>query len=206
VDPQPAAVEADKYGAGLLDAHAALRRVTLVWGLLQVAFAGAGAALALAQARKLGQLRKSASPGAGFWTALVVAAGGLAVLAPLGLARLPLGGALVLPPAGMLAHWLGPAGTSALATGAAYVGWSGLVPFVLATFARAAGSRGSGPGAFAVVVAGFSFGTAGLLLNAAMQQRIMLPWMPAAVVPVWLVAGAVLSWFAGRGLLARERL
>lgn len=77
---------------------------------------------------------------------------------------------------------------------------------MFATFARAAGSRGSGPGPLALVVAGFSFGTAGLLLNAALQQRIMLPWMPAAIVPVWLVAGAMLSWFAGRGLLARERI
>src|SRR5207245_2010777 len=57
----------EKYGAGLLDAAAAVRRATFWWGLWRLFFAVGGALIALAHARKLGERD---SPGALFWGAL----------------------------------------------------------------------------------------------------------------------------------------
>jgi hypothetical protein len=55
-------------------------------------------------------------------------------------------------------------------------------------------------------VAGLAFGWAGVLLHAALWRTVALPWMPALVMPFWLLAGAVVAWAVGRGLFARERL
>jgi serine protease len=80
---------AERYGAGLLDAGAALRAATTRWALTRLCLALAGAAFALLHARRLGQLRPADRIPAGFWAALTFAAGGLAAAAPLGLARVP---------------------------------------------------------------------------------------------------------------------
>jgi hypothetical protein len=101
-------------------------------------------------------------------------------------------------------RFLGLPGTSALATAAGYIGWSALVPFALALPARLS-SRPLQSG-FGALVAGFAFGWAGMLLHAAIWRTVALPWMPSLLMPLWLLAGAVVSWLAGRGLLAREAL
>lgn len=203
--PEPAGPKAELYGAGLLDAGAAVKQATLWWGLWRLAIAAAGAFLALAQARRMGQVRPHDRLGAAFWGPLAFGAGALAVLAPLGLARLPLLGALVLPPAGMAARWLGLPGTSLLATVAAYVGWSALLPMIFALVARKSSARPTGNAA-GLAAAGFAFGMAGLFVHAALVRSVHLPWMPSALVPFWLGLSALVCWGAGRGLLARETL
>jgi serine protease len=184
----------EKYGAGLLDAAAAVRRATLWWGLWRVLFAVGGALIALAHARKLGERDK---PGALFWGALGLGAGALTMLAPLGAERLPFLSFLALPPAAWPARFLG--------TGwAGYLGWSALVPCALALPARTAGQPLQN--AFGALAAGLAFGWAGMLLQAALWRTVDLPWMPPVLMPVWLLIGAFIAWSAGRGLLAREAL
>jgi serine protease len=198
-----AANAAELYGAGLLDAGSAVFTATFWWGLSRLLLAIAGAWFAIAHARKLGQLRPSEKLGVPFGLALAAGAGALPALAPLGLARVSFLGMLALPPAGMGAWFLGQPGTSLAATGAAYLGWSAALPLGAALVARAIARSGRPTGnPFGALAAGLSFGWAGLLLHAALLRAVYLPWMPSAVVPVWLVIGAVVSWGAGRGLLA----
>ena len=200
----PETRDAEKYGAGLLDAAAAVRDATVWWGAFRLALALFGAAIALKHASRMQQVSPSGVPGAPFWGGLALGAGALTMLAPLGLARIHALSFLALPPAGAAAHWLGMPGTSTLATAAAWIGWSPLVPLLFALPAR----LGKRPldnffGAFA---AGLAFGWAGLLLQAALWRSVALPWLPSLLTPVFLVLGAVIAWSAGRGLLSRESL
>ncbi len=187
---------AEKYGAGLLDAAAAVRKVTFWWGLWRLAFAAIGAWFALRHARSMGQLRAAESPGALFWAGLGLGAGALALLAPLGAERVSLLSFLALPPAAWPQRFLSPI--------AGYLGWSALVPFALALPARFAARPLQT--AFGGLAAGLAFGWAGTLLHAALWRTVDLPWMPAVVMPFWLLLGAVFAWVVGRGLLARETL
>ena len=85
-----------------------------------------------------------------------------------------------------------------------YVGWSALIPFVLAFPARAAAKPLEN--GFGALVAGLTFGWAGMLLHAAIWRTVDLPWMPSMLMPLWLLVSAIVAWTAGRGLLAREPL
>jgi serine protease len=191
-----AAADAERYGAGLLDASGAVRSATSWWGLWRVALALLGAWVALAHARKLGQVRST--PG-GLWPALLVGAGAFAVLAPLGLARIPGLGALALPPAALPERLFGIAGTSFTASAAAYLAWSAVPPLIVALLVRPVKPlRG--------LAAGFAFGWAGLLLHAALVRSIYLPLLPIWAVAMWLALGAFIAWWVGRGMLAPERL
>jgi serine protease len=200
----PALSDAERFGAGLLDAAAAVRRVTLWWGLWRLGFAVLGAWLALGHARRLQQLSARDRLGAPFWAGLALGSGALTMLAPLGLARLHFAAALALPPMSMASHWLGLPGTTTAATAAAFIGASALLPLLLALAARAAGSPAKS--AFAALVAGVAFGWAGMLLHAALFRTIALPWLPSLLTPAFVAAGAVLCWAAGRGLFAKESL
>ena len=173
-----------------------MRKVTVWWGLWRLAFALLGAWFAIQHARSIGQLRAGEKPGALFWAGLGVGAGALALLAPLGAERIPLLSFLALPPAAWPQRFLPPV--------AGYLGWSALVPFALAFPARLS----SRPlrSAFGGLVAGLAFGWAGVLLHAALWRTVALPWMPALLMPLWLLAGAVVAWAVGRGLFAREPL
>ncbi|MGZ6142080.1 MAG: S8 family peptidase [Myxococcales bacterium] len=179
-----------KYGAGLLDTAAAVRTATVWWTLWRLAFAAFGAWFALRHARAIGQLKASEKPGALLYAGIGLGAGALAMLAPLGAERVHLASFLALPPAAWPARLLSPL--------AGYVGWSPLVPFVVALVARAFKARW--------LAAGIAFGWAGVLLHAALWRTADLPHMPAVIMPFWLLAGAIFAWVAGRGLLAREPL
>ena len=137
---------------------------------------------------------------------LAVSSGALVALAPIGLARLPLSQFALVPPAGWGALFVGLPHASVLASVLALLGWSAAVPFLLALVVRAIGFRGSSSlGVAMPLAAGVSFGWAGLLLQAALFRSVYLPWLPAALTPVWLLVGAMISWGAGRGLLAGRR-
>ena len=195
---------AEKYGSGLLDAAAAVRTETVWWALWRLAFAFVGAWFALKHARSIGQIRAREKPPALFWAGLGLGAGALTMLAPLGAERLHFLSVLALPPAAMGTRFFGLPGTGALATAAGYLGWSALVPLALALPARMAARPLQN--AFGGLVAGLAFGWAGLLLHAAIWRPVALPWMPSLLMPFWLLAGALVAWASGRGLLARERL
>ena len=200
----PLEKDAEKYGAGLLDAAAAVRDATVWWAAFRFAFGLLGAVIALKHARRMSELARSDAPGASFWGGLALGAGALTMLAPLGLARIHALSFLALPPAGAAAHWLGLPGTSALATAAAYAGWSPLLPLLFAMPARLANKPiGNAFGAFA---AGLAFGWAGLLLQAALWRSVALPWLPSVLTPLFLGISAVIAWAAGRGLLSRGSL
>ncbi|HEY6912848.1 MAG TPA: S8 family peptidase [Myxococcales bacterium] len=192
----PAEGSGEKYGAGLLDAAAAVRKATLTWGVWRLLFALGLASLALRHARGIGQLRAAEKPGALFWAGLGVGAGALAMLAPLGAERIPPLSFLALPPAAWPQRFLTPL--------AGYVGWSALAPFALALPARIA--RVPLQTAFGGLAAGLAFGWTGTLLHAAIFRTVALPYMPALVMPFWLLASAMVAWMAGRGLLARGTL
>ncbi|HET7785233.1 MAG TPA: S8 family peptidase [Myxococcales bacterium] len=187
---------AERYGAGLLDAAAAVRKATFVWGLWRLALALGLAWLALRHARAIGQLRGSEKPGALFWLGLCGGAGALALLAPLGAERIPALSFLALPPAAWPQRFLTPM--------AGYLGWSALVPFALALPARVA--RAPLQNAFGALAAGLAFGWTGTLLHAAIFRTVALPYLPAILAPLWLAASAMVAWMAGRGLLARGSL
>ena len=186
----------ERYGAGLLDAAAAVRRVTLTWGLWRLAFAVLGAWVALRHARRVGQLRAGERPGPLFWAGLGLGAGALALLAPIAGERVSFLSFLALPPAAWPGRFIAPM--------AGYIGWSALVPFALAIPARL--SPRPVTTAFGGLVAGLAFGWAGTLLHAALWRSVALPWMPSLLMPFWLLAGALVAWAAGRGLLSREPL
>ena len=200
------ALRVEKYGAGLLDAAAAVRRATVWWGLFRLLLAAGGAFVAIQHARRLGQLRSSDRLTAPFVLALVAASGAVTALAPLGLDRFSVFGVLALPPAGMAARFLGLPGTSLAASIAGYVGWSALIPLALALLARGHSSAQPVKGALGAVAAGLAFGWAGQLALASLTRSVTLAWMPSMLVPVFLAVSAVIAWSAGRGLLAREPL
>lgn len=205
-DPHPLAPMAEKYGAGLLDAGAAVFRATFGWGLMRFGLALIGAFLAVMQARKLQQIRANHRMGAAFWGSIAVTSGALTMLAPLGLARVQVLGALVLPPAGMAARFLGQPGTSVWATAAAYIGWSALIPFLLTIVARGVSQGRALSSTAGTIITGIAFGWAGMLIQAGLAQAVHLPWMPSLLLPVWLVINAMVCWFAGRALLAQRSL
>ncbi|HWE25415.1 MAG TPA: S8 family peptidase [Myxococcales bacterium] len=185
----------DQYGAGLLDVARALRTATVWWTLWRVALAAIGALFALRHARALGQIRKVPP---GLWPALLAGAGAYALLVPLGAARVGLG-VLALPPAGLGQQFFGLAGSTFTASALAYLGWSGLPPFLVALFARSAAPlRG--------IAAGLAFGWAGVLLHAALVRSVYLPLLPSWLVVAWLLAGAVFAWWTGRAVIVPERI
>ena len=201
----PGAKAAELYGSGVLDAGGAVRTATLWWGLTRLFLAGGLAWFAIAHARKLGQLRPRNALGVPFWGALLLASGGVAALAPAGLARVAGVSLLALPPAAFSFPLLGLPGSNLAASIAGWIGFSAVVPFVLALVARGL-SRSSSPssGFFGALVAGLCFGQAGLLVHAGLVNAVHLPLLPSFLAPAWFLVGAVISWGAGRGLLARE--
>jgi len=190
------AADAERYGAGLLDVAGALRTATGWWALFRVALAAAGAWLALAHARRLGQVRGTP---AGLWPALLVGAGAYTVLAPLGVARLPGFSLLAVPLAALPQHFFGLPGTGALPSAIAFAAWSAVPPFALALLARAVRP-------FRGIAAGFAFGWSGLLLHAALVRSLYLPILPLWMVSFWLLLGAFVAWWAGRAVVVPESL
>jgi hypothetical protein len=144
----------------------------------------------------MGQLRGNERARPLFWAGLAAGAGALALLAPIAGERISMLSFLALPPAAWPQRFLSPL--------AGYIGWSALVPVLLALPARLAPRPLNT--AFGGLAAGLAFGWAGTLLHAGLWRTVDLPWMPALLIPFWLLAGAVVAWVVGRGLLERERL
>ena len=189
----------ERYGAGLLDAAGAVRTATLWWTVWRIALAAIGAFIALFHARKLGHIRARDRAPVGLWPALFLGAGAFALVAPVGIARVSGLSLLALPLPALPERFLGPAGTSFVASLAAYAAWSAVVPLAIAMIARVAMPlRG--------IAAGLAFAQGGVLLHAALFRTIHLPYLPAFLVPFWMLAGAFIAWWIGRALLMPESL
>jgi serine protease len=192
-------LDKEKYGAGLLDAAGAVRTATVWWTVWRIALAAIGAFIALFHARKLGHIRARGTAPVGLWPALFLGAGGLAFLAPIGVARVSGLSLLALPLPALPERFLGPAGTSFVASLVAYAAWSAVVPLAIAMIARVATPlRG--------IAAGLAFAQAGVLLHAALFRTVFLPYLPAMLVPFWLLAGSFIAWWLGRALFMPEPL
>ena len=115
------------------------------------------------------------------------------------IARLPGLGLLALPPPALAQHFFGLAGMGFTASAVGYLVWSAVPPLALALVARAVKPlRG--------IAAGLAFGWAGLLLHAALVRSLYLPLLPLWMVPLWLLLGSFIAWWAGRAVVVPERL
>jgi serine protease len=180
----------NRYGAGIIDAGAALKRTKVVHGAGGVGLAGALAFLGLAGLRRRGHL---AAPGAGFLGALVVTSGGLFFLPMI------LPGSLASSfPVAMLGSPLPgvvTAGFAGFAQGSPLL-WGALLPLAgVAVFAGVPRLRGT--------LAGAAFGVAGALAVMAITGATNIAWLPDLLDRPWLLVNLVACVFLGRTLLRR---
>ncbi|HEY2030621.1 MAG TPA: S8 family peptidase [Myxococcales bacterium] len=193
----PPEADDERYGAGIVDASAALRKATLWFGGWRLVLALFGAWFAIRQARAVQHLRAKDKPGPLFAAGLLFGSGAFTMLAPTGAFEKLQGLSLFsLPPAAWPAHFSVPL--------VAYAGFSAVVPLLLALPARLA--QRPLQNAFGAVVAGLAFGQAGTLLHAGLFRTVDLPWLPAWGAALWLVLNAIVAWVVGRGLLSREAI
>ncbi len=172
----------DHYGAGLVNAEAALNKARAARGGLSLSLGVGAALLGLAGRRRM----RLARGGLGFAAAVVLGASGLFFLphlgAPAWLSDSPLGLGVV---GGMAALW-GPAGQGNPLL------WSALLPLV--SIAVLFGVRALRP-----VLAGLAFGVAGALLFATCAYTADLRFIPLD--RVWLGLNAALGLLLGTAVL-----
>jgi serine protease len=172
----------DHYGAGIVDANAALKKALDGRGAGELGLAGAVALLGIMLVRRRGIAVERL--GLGFAAALVAGSSGLFFLPGL------------LPQSWTHAHAVGAALSGGF--GDTLSGAIGPNPVVLSALAPLAltvllyGVRKLRP-----ALAGFGFGVAGALLFAAVSGTVDVSFMPNILDPIWLVAQAGLA-----GLLA----
>ena len=99
----------------------------------------------------------------------------------------------------MAQHFVGLAGTGVAASAIAFLGWSAVLPLIVALVAR-------GLPPLRGIAAGLAFGWAGVLIHAALVRSIYLPVLPSWLAPVWLLIGAFVAWWVGRAVIVPERL
>jgi serine protease len=177
------------YGAGLLDADAALKNLRGRRGASELGLGASLALLGLGWLARRGRL-DGARVGGGFALALILGSSGLFVLPWLGLGH---AGPLGLLMSGVLADAQG-AVPSALQCSPLL--WSALTPLALiAVFYGVRGTRGA--------LAGLAYGVAGALLFAAVARPFDLAWLPGLLERPWLLANAFAATWLGTAVLRR---
>lgn len=196
--PKPAGTSADgprpahdpHYGAGLLDADAALKSLRGRRGASELGLGASLALLGLGWLARRGRLH-GAHLGGGFALAVVLGSSGFFALPWLGIGH---SGALGLLMSGVLSD------AQALAPRALQCSplvWSALLPLAaVALFYGVRGARG--------VLAGLAFGVAGALLFAAIGRPFDLTFVPSLLERPWLLANALASTVLGTVVLRRE--
>ena len=166
----------DHYGAGIIDANAALKKTQDGRGAGEFGLAGAAALLGIMLMRRRGSGIERLGPG--FVAALIAGSSGLFFLPGL------------LPSSWTHLHAVGSAlstGYTETVAGALGAGnplvYSALLP--LALTALLYGVRKLRP-----ALAGFGFGVAGALLFAAVCGTVDVRWVPNLLDPIWLAANA----------------
>jgi serine protease len=189
--PKGSAVETgridDHYGAGLVDAHAALEKVRAGRGASELGIAGALALLGVSLLRRRG--RGVERLGLGFLAALVVGSSGIFLLPFVVPGGHPILGAI----AGTLSS--GFTLTVASLLGPAAYGnpllWSAIAPLAFTVLFY-------GFPRLRPALAGFGFGVAGALLFSAVSGAVDVRYVPDFLDRVWLCAHAgVAALFAG---------
>jgi serine protease len=181
------------YGAGLVDAGAALRKARGGRGTGELGIGAAIALLGLSLARRRG--RSLEKVGLGFAAALIAGSSGLFMLPFL----LPQAAAMGHPALSFITSGMPTAVAGALGP-AAYGNpllWSAAVP--LALTALLYGVRRLRP-----ALAGLGFGIAGALLFAAVAGTVDVRFVPDFLDRAWLVGQAALAAVLATGVLVRK--
>jgi serine protease len=172
----------DHYGAGIVDAGAALRKAKEGKGAGELSLAGAVALLGVMLMRRRGIAIERLGPG--FVVALIVGSSGLFFLPGL----IPNGWQHTQAVASALSTGFADAATGAL--GATAHGnplvHSAILPLALTVLLY--GVRKLRP-----ALAGFGFGVAGALLFAAVTRIVDIRFVPNFLDPIWLVAHAAVA-------------
>jgi serine protease len=177
-DPSAQARIDDHYGAGLLDAAAALRKVQVGRGAGELGLGGGLALLGALLIRRRG--RSTIGLGLGFAAALVAGSSGLFLL-PFAISSVhPVVAALSSGFTLDVAHLLGPGayGNPLL--------WSAIAPMLLTVLLY-------GVPRLRPALAGFGFGIAGALLFAAVTSTVDVRYVPDFLDRFWLAAQAGLA-------------
>jgi serine protease len=183
----------DHYGAGLVDAHAAVKKVRGARGAGEL---GLGAALALLGVSFLARRGKvSGKVGPGFAAALVAGSSGLFFL-PLIFPSLGTGvtaGVTAALSSGVLD---GADGMFGRAFGGNPLLWSALIPVGLTALLY-------GSGRLRPALAGLGFGVAGALLFAAVAGSFDVRYIPDLLDRAWLITHAALAAIVATNVLRR---
>jgi serine protease len=178
----------DHYGAGLLDAAAALRKVQVGRGAGELGLGGGLALLGALLIRRRG--RSTIGLGLGFASALVAGSSGLFLLPYLISSVHPAVSALSSGFTLDVAQLLGPAayGNPLL--------WSALAPILMTVLLY-------GVPRLRPVLAGFGFGIAGALLFAAVTSTVDVRYVPDFLDRCWLAANAALAGLFATAVLRK---
>ena len=178
----------DHYGAGLVDAAAALRKVRLGRGAGELGLGGGMALLGVLLLRRRG--RSAIGLGLGFVTALVAGSSGLFVLPLVSSSIHPLVSALSSGFMLDVANALGPT-----ALGNPLL-WSAALPMVLTVLFY-------GMPRLRPALAGFGFGIAGALLFAAASNTVDVRFVPDFLDRFWLAAHAAAAGIFATAVLRK---
>jgi serine protease len=178
----------DHYGAGLVDAAAALRKVQLGRGAGELGLGGGMALLGVLLLRRRG--RSAIGLGLGFVTTLIAGSSGLFVLPLITSSIHPLVAALSSGFTMDVASALGPA-----ALGNPLL-WSAALPMVLTVLFY-------GMPRMRPALAGFGFGIAGTLLFAAVSNTIDVRYVPDFLDRFWLAAHAAAAGIFATAVLRK---
>lgn len=182
----------DRYGAGVVDAQAALRRIKSARGIGELGLAGAIALLGVSLLSRRG--RSVERLGVPFAAALVMGSSGLFVLPflmPAGLSGAAGTGWFAALSSGVL----DAASTWGVLHGNPLV-WSALLPVGLVAV-------GYGPRRLRGALAGLSFGIAGTLLFAAIAGAFDVRYVPDLLDRAWLIVNAVVAAIVATTTLRR---
>jgi serine protease len=178
---------ANRYGAGIVDAQAAVRKAQLDFGATELGIGLGAAGLILLRLRRLRRL--AGGLGAGGWAALAISASGLFFLPQLGLGAIP--GAAVI--ANGFPAW-------DLMFGAAA---HGNAIFYSAFFPVAATVLLYGKPKLRGLLAGFAIGVGAHLLFHAFFRTSDVKLVPDMLDSSWLVLNAAISFVTGYVILRR---
>ena len=178
----------DHYGAGIVNADAALEKAVNGRGAGELGLAGAVALLGIALTRRRGIAIERLGPG--FVAALIAGSSGLFFLPGL------------LPQSWTHVHAVGNVLSSGVtdavsgAIGPNPLALSAVLPLALTVLLY--GVRKLRP-----ALAGFGFGVAGALLFAAIAGTVDVRWMPNVLDPIWLAVHAAVAGVLASAVLRK---
>jgi len=178
----------DHYGAGVVDAAAALRKIQVGRGAGELGLGGGMALLGALLIRRRG--RGTIRLGGGFLAALIAGSSGLFALPYLVSSAHP---AVALLSSGFTADVASAAGPWAYGNPLL---WSALIPVVLTVLLY-------GQSRLRPALAGFGFGIAGVLLFAAVSNTVDVRYVPDFLDRFWLLGQAAIAGFFAAAVIRK---